>query len=135
MARKEVERRDSSRQLWGKASSSILTGVRLGGHASAPQLGATAEDLTQQAAKQKVYDQLRSEPGTDEQLLNRTVNELNLSVRARKALALLNIHTIGDLCLKTDAELMGVKNFGSTSLNEIRRQLEQLGLSLRKLEQ
>lgn len=94
-----------------------------------------AIEQAQQAAKQKVYDQLRSEPGTDEQLLNRTVNELNLSVRARKALALLNIHTIGDLCLKTDAELMGVKNFGSTSLNEIKRQLEQLGLSLRKLEQ
>ena len=51
------------------------------------------------------------------------------------AIADKTIHTIGDLCLKTDAELMGVKNFGSTSLNEIKRQLEQLGLSLRKLEQ
>ena len=64
MARKEVERRDSSRQLWGKASSSILTGVRLGGHASAPQLGTTAEDLAQQAAEQNVFEQSAATGGS-----------------------------------------------------------------------
>ena len=64
MARKEVERRDSSRQLWGKASSSILTGVRLGGHASAPQLGATAEDLAKQAAELNVFEQSAATGGS-----------------------------------------------------------------------
>ncbi|MCC6227523.1 MAG: RNA polymerase subunit alpha domain protein, partial [Microthrixaceae bacterium] len=55
-------------------------------------------------------------------------------VRARKALALLGVQTIGDLCLKTEAELMGVKNFGTTSLLEIKNKLSDMGLSLRKIE-
>lgn len=87
------------------------------------------------AAKQKVIDQLRDQSGIDEELLSRSVNELNLSVRARKALALLNIQSLGELCMKTDAELMGVKNFGMTSLMEIKDKLSQMGLSLRKLEE
>jgi len=59
---------------------------------------------------------------------------MDLSVRARKALALLNVSTIGDLVLKTEAELMGVKNFGMTSLLEIKERLHDMGLSLRELE-
>jgi DNA-directed RNA polymerase subunit alpha len=60
---------------------------------------------------------------------------MELSVRARKALHLLNIGTIGELCMRTEAELMGVKNFGMTSLMEIKEKLAQQGLSLRKLEE
>lgn len=86
-------------------------------------------------AKQKVMDQLKDETGADEEMLARSVNELNLSVRARKALALLNIQSLGELCMRTDAELMGVKNFGMTSLMEIKDKLTGVGLSLRKLEE
>ena len=86
------------------------------------------------AAKQKVYDQLRSQT-SDDSTLSRSVNELELSVRARKALALLNIQSIGDLCMRTDAELMGVKNFGMTSLMEIKEKLAGMGMSLRSLEE
>ena len=53
----------------------------------------------------------------------------------RKALALLNIQTIGDLCARTEAELMGVKNFGMTSLLEIKEKLASMELGLRKLEE
>jgi DNA-directed RNA polymerase subunit alpha len=67
-------------------------------------------------------------------MLGRSVNELNFSVRARKALALLNVNTIGDLCMRTEAELMGVKNFGMTSLLEIKERLAAAGLGLRSLE-
>ena len=96
------------------------------------RLGQSAEE-EQTAAKQAVYEQLRAEAGDDEEF-DRSVNELDLSVRARKALALLNVTTIGDLCMKTEAELMGVKNFGMTSLLEIKEKLESMGLSLRKME-
>lgn len=72
---------------------------------------------------------------TNAEMFSRSVNELQLSVRARKALSLLNIQTIGDLIARTDAELMGVKNFGLTSLMEIKAKLGQAGLSLRKLEE
>ena len=84
--------------------------------------------------KQQVYDQIADEIGGDAEILSRSVNDLNLSVRARKALALLNVVTIGDLCMKTEAELMGVKNFGMTSLVEIQEKLTEQNLALRKLE-
>ncbi len=45
-------------------------------------------------------------------VLNKPISSLDLSVRARKALQLLGIGTIGDLAMRTEAELMGVKNFG-----------------------
>lgn len=93
-----------------------------------------AVDKQQSAVKQAVYEQLKTESGSDEEALNRPVNELAVSVRARKAIALLNILTIGDLCMKTEAELMGVKNFGMTSLLEIKEKLSELGLSLRCLD-
>lgn len=68
------------------------------------------------------------------ELYDHSVNELQLSVRARKALNLLGIQLIRDLCSKTEAELMGVKNFGNTSLVEIKEKLTQRGLSLRQIE-
>lgn len=66
-------------------------------------------------------------------VLNKPISSLDLSVRARKALQLLGIGTIGDLAMRTEAELMGVKNFGSTSLDEIKERLEVHNLSLRKM--
>ena len=68
------------------------------------------------------------------ELTGKTVADLELSVRSRKALQRLNINTIGELASRTEAELLGCKNFGQTSLNEIKQQLGSFGLSLRKLE-
>ena len=62
---------------------------------------------------------------------SRPISELNLSVRSRRAMALLNIQTIGDLSQLSEDELKGVKNFGQTSLNEVKRKLEEHGLSLK----
>ena len=94
-----------------------------------------AVEQQQSAAKQAVFDQLKTAAGSGEEYLTASVSELNLSVRARKALSLLNLNSIGDLCLKTEAELMGVKNFGMTSLVEIKEKLTELGLSLRLLDE
>ena len=69
-----------------------------------------------------------------EEILNKTVNDMELSVRARRCLERLEIHTIGELVIKTEAELLGCKNFGVTSLNEIKDRMAQFGVSLRKLE-
>jgi DNA-directed RNA polymerase subunit alpha len=96
------------------------------------RLGQAVEEQ-QNAAKQAVYEQIQEQTGADSEILNRTVNELQLSVRARKALTLLNATTIGDLCMKTEAELMGVKNFGMTSLLEIKEKLVEMGVGLRTL--
>ncbi|MHC4763456.1 MAG: tetratricopeptide repeat protein, partial [Planctomycetota bacterium] len=66
-----------------------------------------------------------------EEILNKSVDDLQLSVRARKCLQKLNMHTLRDLTQKTEAELLGCKNFGVTSLNEIKKAISNLGLSLR----
>jgi len=70
----------------------------------------------------------------DEELLNKTLDDLQLSVRSRKCLQKLSLHTLGELTRKTDAELLGCKNFGVTSLNEIKKVVGNLGLSLRTLD-
>jgi DNA-directed RNA polymerase subunit alpha len=70
----------------------------------------------------------------DTQVLARSVSSLDLSVRARRALQLLGVGTIGELAARTEAELMGVKNFGQNSLDEIKRKLADLGLGLRELD-
>ena len=61
----------------------------------------------------------------------RSVSELELSVRARRCLQRLGISTIGELIACRETELISMKNFGQTSLGEIKRQLTQMGLSLR----
>jgi DNA-directed RNA polymerase subunit alpha len=83
-------------------------------------------------ARKEIYDQLKG--SAPESVLNKPVSVLDLSVRSRKALQLLNIQTLGDLATRTEAELMGVKNFGATSLDEIKEKLEKYGLTLRKLD-
>ncbi|MHC4455782.1 MAG: tetratricopeptide repeat protein [Planctomycetota bacterium] len=70
----------------------------------------------------------------DEEILNKMADDIQLSVRAHKCLQKLNIRTIGDLTQKTEAELLGCKNFGVTSLNEIKKALTNLGLNLRRLD-
>lgn len=64
-------------------------------------------------------------------LLERPISDLNLSVRARKCMTRLNLVTLGDLIRKSADELLECKNFGVTSLNEVREKLAQLGLKLR----
>jgi DNA-directed RNA polymerase subunit alpha len=68
------------------------------------------------------------------EILNKTVDDLELSVRARRAMVKLGIKSLSELVSKTEAELMGCKNFGVTSLNEIKEKLTNFGLSLRKLD-
>lgn len=63
-------------------------------------------------------------------LLNMSVNEIELSVRAANCLNNANITSVGELCLKSEPEMLKYRNFGKKSLNEIKDKLEQLGLSL-----
>ena len=63
------------------------------------------------------------------EVLNRSVEELELSVRSYNCLKNANIQTISDLVQKTEAEMLRTKNFGRKSLNEIKEILSNLGLS------
>ena len=73
--------------------------------------------------------------GSDERehlrkLLNMSVTEIELSVRAANCLNNANISTVGELASKTEADMLKYRNFGKKSLTEIKAKLVQLGLSL-----
>lgn len=63
-------------------------------------------------------------------LLNMSVNEIELSVRAANCLNNANITTVGQLGMKTEQEMLKYRNFGKKSLNEIKEKLATLGLAL-----
>jgi DNA-directed RNA polymerase subunit alpha len=73
-----------------------------------------------------------SERGLDKmsEVLNRSVEELELSVRSYNCLKNANIQTIGELVCKSEAEMLKTKNFGRKSLNEIKEILASMGLGL-----
>jgi len=62
--------------------------------------------------------------------LNQPISTMDLSVRASNCLESAKIHTIGDLVKLTEGDLLKVRRFGKTSLREVKRKLQDLGLSL-----
>ena len=89
--------------------------------------------LGQLATERQVIEAFEPETlSADEQaMLGKPVSDLNLSVRARKCMIRLGINTLGELCRRTGDDLLECKNFGVTSLNEVREKLTTLGLKLR----
>jgi DNA-directed RNA polymerase subunit alpha len=67
----------------------------------------------------------------EQAVLNKPVSDLNLSVRARKCMNRLGINSLGELVQRSADELLESKNFGMTSLSEVREKLKQYGLTLR----
>jgi DNA-directed RNA polymerase subunit alpha len=92
-------------------------GLRLGQFAQERAMAETFEPETLSADEQA--------------MLARPIAELNLSVRARKCMIRLGINTLGELIRRTGDDLLECKNFGVTSLNEVREKLTTLGIKLR----
>lgn len=65
-----------------------------------------------------------------ESRLSMSLNDLKLSVRATNCLESENIHTVRDLVGRSEDQLLEVRNFGETTLNEVRERLADLGLRL-----
>jgi DNA-directed RNA polymerase subunit alpha len=83
--------------------------------------------------REEIEETITAEPSEEDKLneyLWRSVDELELSVRSANCLQNANIHYIGDLVQKTEAEMLKTKNFGRKSLKEIKEILAQMGLSL-----
>lgn len=104
---------------------SMLTakGLRLGQGLEGGQVG---------RVRTEIMEELRGK--APDAILQKPISVLDLSVRARKALQMLGVQSLGELAARTEAELLGVKNFGQTSLDEIDAKLSEHGLMLRKLE-
>jgi len=60
------------------------------------------------------------------------LESIEFSVRCRKAFQGLNVNTLGELAQRTEAELLTLKNFGQTSLNEVKQKLRRYGLALKE---
>lgn len=78
--------------------------------------------------------ELGSDAGSDElssmdELLSRSIDELDLSVRSANCLKNANIHTLRDLVRRSEKEMLETKNFGRKSLEELQELLSKLGLS------
>lgn len=97
-------------------------------------LAARGLSLGQFAEEQREPDpplDLSSMTPDQQAVLDRPISDLNLSVRARKCMVRLGINTIGELIRKTGDDLLECKNFGVTSLTEVRAKLDPLNLKLR----
>lgn len=99
-------------------------GLHLGQRPDEIDIAALAEGLHQPQQRQ-----VAAPPGA-ESILGKPVSELELSVRARRCLQRLNIVTVGDLIQHTESDLLSTRNFGQTSLAEIKARLTELGLQL-----
>ena len=85
--------------------------------------------------KNAVEFEIEVKPQDDEKaklkkLLNMSVNEIELSVRAANCLNNANITTVGQLAMKSEQEMLKYRNFGKKSLNEIKEKLTGLNLTL-----
>ncbi|MFP4356132.1 MAG: DNA-directed RNA polymerase subunit alpha C-terminal domain-containing protein [Phycisphaerae bacterium] len=94
------------------------------------RLGQALEEGSDFATKPTLH--LAPPPGSDDRVLSIPMDQIEFSVRARRAIDNLGLKTIGELAHKTEVELMSCKNFGQTSLNEVRQRLSEHGLSLRE---
>ncbi|MGE0480834.1 MAG: DNA-directed RNA polymerase subunit alpha C-terminal domain-containing protein [Phycisphaerae bacterium] len=101
----------------------LAKGLQLGMRPEDVDVNAVIEATT--AAKPVV-----AVPPGSEAILSKPVSEMELSVRARRCLQRLNVATLGELIQHTETDLMSTRNFGVTSLSEIKARLTEFGLSL-----
>lgn len=87
-------------------------------------------DLTEVAKSAEVMKE--TEIASDDRMLDRTIEELDLSVRSYNCLKRAGINTVFDLTEKTEPEMMKVRNLGRKSLEEVKVKLADLGLGLKK---
>jgi DNA-directed RNA polymerase subunit alpha len=92
------------------------------------RLGQSLEDGALQDIRFRPQQPLTQE---EQAVLSKPVSDLNLSVRARKCMNRLGINTLGELVNRSADELLESKNFGQTSLSEVREKLAGYGLTLR----
>jgi DNA-directed RNA polymerase subunit alpha len=85
------------------------------------------EDIVEFETEQQQEDAEREQL---RKVLNMSVNEIELSVRAANCLNNANITTVGELAQKTESEMLKYRNFGKKSLNEIKQKLSDLNLTL-----
>ena len=86
-----------------------------------------------EAGEELVSQEAAKAASVDEELIRKltmSISELDLSVRASNCLESARIQTVADLVVKSDADLLKVRSFGKTSLREVKKKLQDIGLDL-----
>jgi DNA-directed RNA polymerase subunit alpha len=109
-------------------------GLRLGMRRDEIVVAAAEEDEMPMPAMPDIPDGMPVVPEESDggAALGTPIADLDLSVRSSKCMSLLNVQTVGELMQYTESDLLKTKNFGQTSLQELRTKLAALGLTLRK---
>ncbi len=94
------------------------------------RLGMGREEVARDDQARTILESIGAGETDRRKILAKPLNELELSVRSRHCMSVLGLKTVGDLVDRSEAELMTIKNFGQTSLNEVKQKLAELGLSL-----
>jgi DNA-directed RNA polymerase subunit alpha len=94
------------------------------------RLGMGREEVARDDQARTILEGIGVGEADRRKLAAKPLSELELSVRSRHCMTVLGLKTVGDLIQRTEAELMTIKNFGQTSLNEVKQKLAELGLSL-----
>jgi DNA-directed RNA polymerase subunit alpha len=94
------------------------------------QLSLFSEEIVEKSNLEIVRSDIVQEDDKIVELMNKSIDELEFSVRATNCLKNANIKTIGELVLKTEQEILQMKNFGRKSLSEIKEVLTGMGLRL-----
>ncbi len=112
-------------EVWSDGSVNPVDAVALGAKILKDQLSIF---INFEEEEEPIEQEEEEEPLNEN--LFRSVEELELSVRSANCLQNANIHLIGELVQKTEAEMLKTKNFGRKSLKEIKEILADMGLSL-----
>lgn len=94
------------------------------------QLSLFSEEIVERSNLEIIHGDTVQEDEKVAELMNKSIDELEFSVRATNCLKNANIKTIGELVLKTEQEILQMKNFGRKSLSEIKEVLTGMGLRL-----
>jgi DNA-directed RNA polymerase subunit alpha len=94
------------------------------------RLGMGRDEVARDDQARTILEGIGTGEADKRKLLTKPLTELELSVRSRHCMNVLGLKTVGDLIERSEPELMTIKNFGQTSLNEVKQKLAELGLTL-----
>ncbi len=116
-------------EIWTDGSIKPEEGVSIGAKIMQEHLGLFIQ-LTDEATNMEFM--VEKEEDQTEINLEKSIDDLELSVRSYNCLKRAAINTVGELTQKSEEDMMKVRNLGKKSLDEVKLKLEELGLSLRK---
>ena len=116
-------------EIWTDGSVTPSEGVSIGSKIMQEHLSLFVE-LTDSAEGMEIM--VEKEENQKEKALEMTIEELELSVRSFNCLKRAAINTVEELTLRSEEDMMKVRNLGKKSLDEVKHKLEELGLSLKQ---